>query len=71
MISEAVRKALNEGTTSDIDTQNWEKAKEMLGADTMLDAFMSYMDCDQIHQMLEWLDQDYDLGFMENDEEEY
>lgn len=70
LISESVRKALNEGTTDERDIENWDRAKEMLGADTMLDAFMSYMNCDQIHQLLEWLNDDYELGF-DNEEEDF
>ena len=61
MIEESVRRCLKEGTTSQDALQKWEDAKNILGADQMLDAFQNYMSSDQIDQMLEWLNDDYEL----------
>jgi len=59
---------LKEGMTTDNPKYNkWYKAKEMLGADTMLDAIWQYLDVSMIENIIDWLNQDYELW---NDDEE-
>lgn len=70
IIKENIRKALNEGMTSDNPAYDkWEQIKETLGADTMLDNIFQYLDSSKLEQLVEWFNQDYDL-FDDYDEEE-
>ena len=70
IITESVKKILKEGMTSNNPKFNkWFEAKELLGADAMLDAVWDYLDALQIEQIIDWLDQDYELW--DNEEEEY
>ena len=71
LISEAVKRVLNEGMTSDNPLFNkWFEAKEILGADQMLDAIWNYLDASQIEKIIGWLDDDYELWNDEEDDEE-
>lgn len=70
IIKENIRKALNEGMTSDDPAYNkWEQIKETLGAETMVDNIFQYLDSSTLEQLVEFFDQDYDL-FNDYDEEE-
>lgn len=68
VVAECVKRALKEGMTADNPNfGKWNEAKEVLGAETMLDAIFQYLDVSKLEQILGWLNQDYDLW---NDEEE-
>lgn len=70
IIKENIRKALNEGMTSDNPAYNkWEQIKEILGADTMVDSIFQYLDSSTLEQLVEWFGQEYDL-FDDYDEED-
>ena len=71
VVAECVKRALKEGMTADNPNfSKWDEAKEALGAETMLDAIFQYLDAGKLEQILEWLNQDYEL-WNEGGEEEY
>ena len=72
MISESVRRALNEGHWDSDVYDKWEQVREMVGDDTMLSELYHYMSSDQIEDFIyDHMDRHYELGLGENDEEEY
>ena len=57
--------------TSDNPKYNkWFEAKEQLGADKMLDIIWHYLDVSQIEQIIDWLNQDYELWDNEDEEDD-
>lgn len=61
MISKAIRKTLNEGTTDEEITQKWEELKEVVGCEQMVEDIFNYLSSDQIEQLVEWFNQDYEM----------
>ena len=54
----------------------WEKAKELMGAEQMLDEIQTMLDVDTVNWILENLDTDYELGLFDDlgkddEDEEY
>ena len=61
IVRESLYRAINEGTTSDDTFEKWEILKEQVGCEQMVDAIFSYLSSDQLEQLVEWFNQDYDL----------
>ena len=61
MIKESIYRAINEGTTSDDTFEKWEILKEQLGCEQMVSDIFTYLSSDQLEQLVEWFNQDYDL----------
>lgn len=61
MIKESIYKAINEGTTYDDTFEKWELLKEQVGCEQMVNAIFNYLSSDQLEQLVEWFNQDYDL----------
>ena len=61
IIRESIYKAINEGTTDDDTIQKWEILKEQLGCEEMVNDIFTYLSSDQLEQLVEWFNQDYDL----------
>ena len=68
IIRESIYKAINEGTTDDDTIQKWEILKEQLGCEQMVSDIFNYLSSDQLEQLIEWFDQDYDLFNQDDDE---
>lgn len=70
IVTESVKKILKEGMTTDNPMfDKWFEAKEMLGAEKMLDIIWNYLDSSQIESIIEGLEQDYQLWEDEEEEE--
>lgn len=61
IIRECIYKTINEGTTFEDTIQKWEMLKEQLGCEQMVDCIFDYLNSDQLDQLVEWFNQDYDL----------
>lgn len=61
IIRECIYKTINEGTTFDDTTQKWELLKEQVGCEQMVEDIFNYLSSDQLDQLVEWFNQDYDL----------
>ncbi len=61
IIRESIYKAINEGTTDDDTIQKWEILKEQVGCEEMVNDIFTYLSSDQLEQLVEWFNQDYDL----------
>lgn len=61
IIRECIYKAINEGTSFDDTIQKWELLKEQLGCEQMVSEIFNYLSSDQLEQLVEWFNQDYDL----------
>ena len=61
IIRESIYKAINEGTTSHDIFEKWELLKEQVGCEQMVNDIFNYLSSDQLEQLIEWFDQDYDL----------
>ena len=61
IIRECIYKTINEGTTFEDTIQKWEMLKEQVGCEQMVEDIFSYLNSDQLDQLLEWFNQDYDL----------
>ena len=61
IIRECIYKTINEGTTFEDTIQKWEILKEQLGCEQMVDCIFDYLNSDQLDQLVEWFNQDYDL----------
>ena len=61
IIRECIYKTINEGTTFDDIIQKWELLKEQVGCEQMVDCIFDYLNSDQLDQLVEWFNQDYDL----------
>lgn len=61
IIRECIYKTINEGTTFDDTIQKWELLKEQVGCEQMVEDIFNYLNSDQLDQLLEWFNQDYDL----------
>lgn len=70
IVKESVNKLLSEGSTSQEDYNKWLDAEEKLGASNVLNAIWNYLDGDKLHQIVEWLNDDYDLWPDEEEEED-
>ena len=68
IIAESVKRAINEGTTSDDIFEKWELLKEQVGCEQMVNDIFNYLSSDQLEQLIEWFDQDYDLFDQDDDE---
>ena len=68
IIRESIYKAINEGTTSDDTFEKWELLKEQVGCEQMVSDIFNYLSSDQLEQLIEWFDQDYDLFNQDDDE---
>ena len=67
IIRECIYKAINEGTTYDDTIQKWELLKEQLGCEQMVSEIFNYLSSDQLEQLVEWFNQDYDLWYNNED----
>ena len=67
IIKEEVNKILKEGSTDQNVYNKFLDAKETLGADTVLDAIWNYLDSDTLENIVNWLNQDYELWDDEED----
>lgn len=61
IIRECIYKAINEGTSFDDTIQKWELLKEQIGCEQMVNEIFNYLNSDQLEQLVEWFNQDYDL----------
>ena len=61
IIRECIYKTINEGTTFDDTTQKWELLKEQVGCEQMVNDIFEYLSSNQLEQLVEWFNQDYDL----------
>lgn len=61
IIRECIYNAINEGTTYDDTIQKWELLKEQIGCEQMVNEIFNYLNSDQLEQLVEWFNQDYDL----------
>ena len=61
IIRESIYKVINEGTTYDDTIQKWELLKEQVGCEQMVSDIFNYLSSDQLEQLVEWFNQDYDL----------
>lgn len=61
IIRECIYKAINEGTTFEDTIQKWEMLKEQVGCEQMVEDIFNYLSSDQLDQLVEWFNQDYDL----------
>lgn len=61
IIRECIYKTINEGTTFDDTIQKWELLKEQVGCEQMVEDIFNYLSSDQLDQLVEWFNQDYDL----------
>ena len=61
IVRESLYRAINEGTTSDDTFEKWEILKEQVGCEQMVNAIFNYLSSDQLEQLVEWFNQDYDL----------
>ena len=67
IIRESIYKAINEGTTSDDTFEKWELLKEQVGCEQMVNDIFNYLSSDQLEQLIEWFNQDYDLFNQDDD----
>lgn len=61
IVRESLYRAINEGTTSDDTIQKWELLKEQIGCEQMVNEIFNYLNSNQLEQLVEWFNQDYDL----------
>lgn len=69
MISESVRKAINEGHWNGSVYDKWEEIRNAVGDDTFISELYNYMDGDEIEGFIETISRNYDLDY--NEDEEY
>ena len=61
-VSKVVKKELNERLDSDVIWQIFEKMKEIMGAENLLDELARALSTDELEENLRWVDKNYDLG---------
>jgi len=61
IIKECIYKVINEGTTYDDTIQKWELLKEQVGCEQMVSDIFNYLSSNQLEQLVEWFNEDYDL----------
>ena len=61
IVRESLYRAINEGTTYDDTIEKWELLKEQVGCEQMVSDIFNYLSSDQLEQLVEWFNQDYDL----------
>jgi hypothetical protein len=61
IIRECIYKTINEGTSFEDTIQKWELLKEQVGCEQMVEDIFNYLNSDQLDQLVEWFNQDYDL----------
>lgn len=62
MIQESIGNILKEGSANSSDWERWDNIKETIGANKMLDSIFNAMDQNEIEEMLEFLEQEYDIN---------
>lgn len=62
LIQESITNILKEGSANSSDWERWDHIKETIGADKMLDAIFNAMDQNEIEEMLDFLEQEYDIN---------
>ena len=67
IVRESLYRAINEGTTSDDTFEKWELLKEQVGCEQMVNDIFNYLSSDQLEQLVEWFNQDYDLFNQDDD----
>ena len=67
IVRESLYRAINEGTTSDDTFEKWELLKEQVGCEQMVNDIFNYLSSDQLEQLIEWFNQDYDLWYYNED----
>ena len=67
IVRESLYRAINEGTTSDDTFEKWELLKEQVGCEQMVNDIFNYLSSDQLEQLIEWFNQDYDLFNQDDD----
>ena len=67
IVRESLYRAINEGTTSDDTFEKWELLKEQVGCEQMVSDIFNYLSSDQLEQLIEWFNQDYDLFNQDDD----
>lgn len=61
-VSKVVKKELNERLDSDIIWDIFEKMKEIMGAENLLDELARALSTDELEENLRWVDKNHDLG---------
>lgn len=61
IISESIKKVVNEGTTFDDTIQKWDIIIERVGCEQMVNDIFNYLNSDQLDKLVEWFNQDYEL----------
>lgn len=69
MISESVRKAINEGHWDRNVYDKWEEIRSAVGDDAFISELYDYMSSDEIEDFIETISRNYDLDY--NEDEEY
>ena len=67
IVRESLYRAINEGTTSDDTFEKQELLKEQVGCEQMVNDIFNYLSSDQLEQLIEWFNQDYDLFNQDDD----
>lgn len=70
MVENSIKRIIKESTTDSTDLAAWERCKETAGTDTMLDELEKWLDADEYHEFLEHMDNYYELGLFDNEEED-
>lgn len=70
VIKESVKKVIKEGTTSEEDSDLWERMMKDLGPETILNELFSYLSSDDIHDFIEHVDRYYEMGYFDDSEED-
>jgi len=68
MISESVRRVLNEGHSDSSVYNKWQEVRQQLGDDTMLSELYNYLSGDDIEDFISNVIREWDLDY---DEEDY
>lgn len=70
IVKESVKRILKEGFADRGLDEKWIDAERQIGSENMLQEVYNYFNSDQLKDFLESLDNDYDLGLFEDEEEE-
>lgn len=66
IVSESLKKVLNEGTSDEEVIRKWNYIRDTAGAEYMLDNIMCYLNCEMVEKIVGWFEQD---GYLEGYDE--
>lgn len=71
IVAESVMRMLKEGlVTNDPNIDKWYEARQIMGAEQMLDALFQYLDGDTIRDFIDTLDREYEIWGYDDEEED-